>query len=742
MESSDISINERIHDHAAGFRVSDTSNANSSQPCNYFVCQADPEPRQSHHDDDKHGGQTSDESAKLGEALLTDRCQGLDQGEQCEHSGAQPAQVCDNKSINSEKFTEKFFDDVRRMCEGVNNDSEGLCPDPLMLAPHRRENWPRSCNLPEEVARIYRDVRNSGVPNAIGLRRQLPTKLNIEAWDSIFGSDKKHAEMLAFVKYGFPMGYMGPVSHLDQHYNHPSACAYPGHIDRFVAKELDLGGLIGPMDKPPFAPWAHCAPIMSRPKRNSDSRRIISDLTYPYESSINKYILKNGVWGEERQHSLPTIDDAIGRIRDIGPGAYMCSVDIARAYKNFKSDPLDWPLLCLQWQNCYYCDISMPFGSRASSYHMQTIANALVDVLESNGIYARVYLDDLVCVAPSKEKAEKDYRFIKHLLETLGLPEADDKSQSPAPTVDWLGVHIDAPNMRVSIPKEKVDEVLAVVGKYKKKRSSTVKELQSVIGKLVHVAKCVPPARLFVSRLLDGLRNAKGRYININSCMKKDLQWFLDFCRTWNGKAMIQPENPSRKIVVDASLSGVGATDGQYAYAAQLTPIEDGARNICEIEAANVAIALHTFVTHADRGAHIEILCDNLPSVQTLTSGKGRNNVILQIARIVWMLQAELDIKITYSHIPGRHNVVADRLSRAHLSGPDRKHAIDEINHYGLTVIEPCIYSLSLLDNYMCCRSGGPIVTGASSLETTAGMGAWYGGKLHVGRHSLPSLLL
>lgn len=263
-------------------------------------------------------------------------------------------------------------------------------PDPVELARHRRENCPRTCNLPHEVANIYYDVLGTGIPNAVGIKRLLPTKLNIDAWDRIFGGVQRYAEMLAFVKYGFPMGYMGPTSHLDENYNHPSANAYRCHIDEFIANILELGGLIGPMERAPFAPWAHG----SRPKQNSDKRRIISDLTYPY--IIYEYIINNGVWGQEREHSLPTIDDAVGRIGQIRSGAYMCSIDIARAYKKFKSDPLDWPLLCLQWDNSYYCDISMPFGSRASSYHMQTVTNALVNVLENNGIYAHVYLDDLV----------------------------------------------------------------------------------------------------------------------------------------------------------------------------------------------------------------------------------------------------------------------------------------------------------------------------------------------------------
>lgn len=124
---------------------------------------------------------------------------------------------------------------------------------------------------------IYNAVRESGLPNYLGIRKQLTTSLNIDRWDAVFGQYPEFEEMVGIIKYGFPMGYMGPTSELDCNYNHSSATAYKSHIDSFIEKEQALGGVIGPFDKPPFSPWVHCAPLMSRPKSDTDSRRIISD---------------------------------------------------------------------------------------------------------------------------------------------------------------------------------------------------------------------------------------------------------------------------------------------------------------------------------------------------------------------------------------------------------------------------------------------------------------------------------
>ena len=388
----------------------------------------------------------------------------------------------------------------------------------------------------------------------------------------------------------------------------------------------------------------------------------------------------------------------------------MATMDIARAYKNLMSDPIDWPLLCFQWEGGYFCDITVPFGARASSFHMQSMANAIVDMLAHAGIKAYMYLDDIIIVSPDRTKATADFNFARGLLEELGLPEAKDKAQPPAQRVKWLGIQIDSVEMSLAIPQDKLDQVISVVSKYTRARSITKKQLQSLIGHLVHVAKCVSPARLFIARLLEALRAAKGKYINVNADMRADLRWFSEFCQGWNGKSYIPDPAPTREIFVDACLSGIGATDGHIAYAGQVAPVHDGSSNITELEALNVVVALHTFLSHRDEATHIKIHCDNMAAVQVLQTGKGRNKLLLDCARAAWMVQAVLGVHITYDHVPGKDNQVADALSRAHLSHADHLLAKDTIDKLHLHVIHPCLHVFDNIPTPLTSRSGHPIL--------------------------------
>lgn len=361
--------------------------------------------------------------------------------------------------------------------------------------------------------------------------------------------------------------------------------------------------------------------LMSRPKRDSNSRRIIADLTFPSKYSVNAFILKNAVWGKSRPHTLPTVHEFVDRFKVSGRNSYMSTVDISRAYKNFRSNPLDWPLLCAYWQNSYYCDITLPFGARASSMHMQSVANAIIDILAQNDIEARMYLDDLITLSPNKQKAIRDQRFVKELLKDLGLPEAEDKCQFPSRVVEWLGIVINSADMTLSIPAKKVKETLECVRKFRSRGRSKKKELQSVVGRLIHVAKCVSPARLFVSRLINALPGMTDDSTEVTDEIRADLDWFVDFCQDWNGVAIIPHSIPDKEIVVDASLTGIGAADGSRAYSAQICGDHQIAKNIAELEAINIAKALHSFIDHS----HIKVFCDNLSSVSVMRSGKGRN---------------------------------------------------------------------------------------------------------------------
>ena len=95
-------------------------------------------------------------------------------------------------------------------------------------------------------------------------------------------------------------------------------------------------------------------------------------------------------------------------------------------------------------------------------------------------------------------------------------------------------------------------------------------QLESLIGKLQFVAACVRPGRVFISRLLNILREMpQGSVRTVSDQIRADVRWWLKFLPTFNGVAvtwMDQMLHQDSVISSDASMTGIGGylVDSQY----------------------------------------------------------------------------------------------------------------------------------------------------------------------------------
>ena len=63
----------------------------------------------------------------------------------------------------------------------------------------------------------------------------------------------------------------------------------------------------------------------------------------------------------------------------------------------------------------------------------------------------------------------------------------------------------------------------------------------------------------------------------------------------------------------------------------------------------------------------IIIHCDNQAVVIVINSGKTRDPILAAITRNIAMIRATQDINLKLVHIPGKHNTIADALSRINM---------------------------------------------------------------------------
>ena len=84
--------------------------------------------------------------------------------------------------------------------------------------------------------------------------------------------------MLQFLEFGFPLGLVEDYVLCSNLKNHSSSYEFFSHVDKFIAKELEFGGITGPFLTSPYSPIM-ISPLMTAPKKPA-SRRAVFDASF------------------------------------------------------------------------------------------------------------------------------------------------------------------------------------------------------------------------------------------------------------------------------------------------------------------------------------------------------------------------------------------------------------------------------------------------------------------------------
>ena len=199
------------------------------------------------------------------------------------------------------------------------------------------------------------------------------------------------------------------------------------------------------------------------------------------------------------------------------------------------------------------------------------------------------------------------------------------------------------------------------------KASISKTQLQSIIGSLMFVAKCVKPTRYFLNRLLNTLREATNSTILLTEDMKRDLQWFLTFLPSFNGTATYKHQiiEEVKTLAIDACLKRVGGVWKNHIYRAPISSWlqQYGNMHITHFEMINIIIAIKLWGNYWT-GQRVVLYTYNEAVVNIYNQGYTRDEVLAIIVRNIWLYTAEKDIQLQVLDIPGKQNTIADLLLR------------------------------------------------------------------------------
>lgn len=531
---------------------------------------------------------------------------------------------------------------------------------------------------------LHRRVFASGVPNYRGLRIPLPSKLIVPRWRSYLSAYHDNI-IVDYLEFGWPVGYdyeqFGfPVS---QSRNHSGATNFPRDLDLYLDMELARHSVAGPFSSPPFSGRLAVSPLNSVPKKDSAERRIILDLSWPLNTSVNAGIDKSLHEGVEFSLTYPTVDQMASLIARKEPGCLIYKCDLRKAYRQFYVDHYDFPLLGFHWNDCYYFDVVLPMGLQSAVMACQRITSSISYVCSQQGFDVLNYLDDFQGVEVP-DYAATAFCFLQSLLIELGVEESKSKACPPTTRATCLGVEFDTLAMTKSVHPERLIEIQELLRQWSSKTKATKRELQSLLGKLSFVSKCVQNSRIFLMRIIDLLKRLKHNHhrVSLDKEFRKDISWWINFIAVYNGVSIICDvlwSAPDCVFATDACLTGCGGVCGRSVFHApfpdwvlqQFTAIHQ-----LEFLAFLVAIRLWGPLW---AGLRVQVYCDNAAVVTVINSGKTSDSLMGTILRNTWLQVSAQEFEIRAVHLPGVTNRLADYLSRWHL---------DEAKYSGLFAAE------------------------------------------------------
>jgi hypothetical protein len=346
--------------------------------------------------------------------------------------------------------------------------------------------------------------------------------------------------------------------------------------------------------------------------------------------------------------SLPTVDDFAQVLATYGRGSYMWTMDLRRAFRQIRIDPLDWPLICIRWQGAYFIDISVAFGVRHGAAFSQRLSQAVCDILGEENILTIPYIDDFVGGQPSLQQAVAAYDRSLQLFQELGLDLNPKKCVAPTTKLIWIGVTFDSVAMTMCIPTAVINETKTMVAMWLGKSAATRHDLQKLIGKLFHAGKCCRAARLFVGRMLETLRaSSPSGSTQLSSNFRADLRWWRDFLPSYNGRLLIQPARTTYDIYFDIQDTIVTVRTNTHTTTSPLpTSVATNDHKWAHREVYAVLVALLLWANQWVK-AELVMHCIDPSKLNVLVHGRSRNDRILEVGRRIWLITATLDIHLT-----------------------------------------------------------------------------------------------
>ena len=224
-----------------------------------------------------------------------------------------------------------------------------------------------------------------------------------------------------------------------------------------------------------------------------------------------------------------------------GKVIFFSKTDIKSAFRIIPIHPADYSLLGMKFDNLYYFDRCLPMGLSSSCNIFEAFSTPLewLSIHRLGASSVLHILDDFLFIAKTKDRCEADLGKFISLCHHLGVPLAPEKTVGPDTVLQFAGITLDSMGREARLPDEKLQKCRMLLHNFYKRRTVTLKELQSSIGLLNFTCQVIVPSRAFLRRLIDLTMGIRQPHHHIRLCKgsKQDLLLWMRFLDDFNGKS-------------------------------------------------------------------------------------------------------------------------------------------------------------------------------------------------------------
>ena len=198
-------------------------------------------------------------------------------------------------------------------------------------------------------------------------------------------------DLIQGLEAGFKLKYSGPRLPMDIDSKEMNGEKATIARDK-ILKEINLGRVAGPFSEPPF-PTFRVSPISVIPKKSSSEFRLIHNLSFPINHSVNDFIDK-----QYCSVKYSSIDDAVNMIHRLKKNTLLAKCDVKSAFRLLRLSPGDFDLMGFKFENQYFFDKCLPMGASISSALFESFSTALHWVVQQQSKNDNIlhYLDDFL----------------------------------------------------------------------------------------------------------------------------------------------------------------------------------------------------------------------------------------------------------------------------------------------------------------------------------------------------------